>query len=211
MSLSVVFEDNHLLIVDKPPNLVTQPSKDHQDSLEMRAKDYIKHKYQKMGNVFLHAVHRLDKEVGGLVIFAKTSKALSRMNALIREGELLKVYRAKVAGHWKKKQGILSHQLLKQEHHTKVSQGQGKTSSLRYTVVQEDEKSSVLEIVLETGRYHQIRAQMSAEGHPIIGDVKYGSVSSYRDGHIDLEHVHVEFEHPIHHTLVSISLSDFRF
>jgi len=207
--MRVLFEDNHLLLVDKPHNLVTQTTEGHIDSLEERAKQYLKKKYQKPGNVFLHAVHRLDKEVGGIVIFAKTSKALSRMNALIREKKLKKIYRARVEGHCKHKQGSLSHTLLKQEHRSQVSPQEGKESTLHYQVIQEEKKSSIVEITLETGRYHQIRVQMSYEGHPILGDTKYGSSISYHDGHIDLKHVRVEFMHPIQQSLVMITTEGF--
>lgn len=207
MSVWVLFEDNHLLIVDKPAGLVTQPSKEHSDSMETRAKVYLKEKYQKPGDVFLHAVHRLDKEVAGIVIFAKTSKALSRMNLLIREGKLLKIYRAKVEGIFLRKEGRLSDFLVKHSHYAAVASvknEQAKESVLSYKVLSKHPDGSLLEIELDTGRYHQIRAQMSARGHPIIGDRKYGSKTSYADGHIDLQHVRVAFEHPVHKTSVNV-------
>jgi 23S rRNA pseudouridine1911/1915/1917 synthase len=207
MSVDVLFEDNHLLIVDKPAGLVTQPSNEHGDSLETRAKLYIKKHYHKPGSVFLHAVHRLDKEVAGIVIFARTSKALSRMNALIREGKLLKIYRASLEGHIAHKKQMLCDFLVKKPHHAECSSSDeegAKKSTLSYQVMQEGAEGSIVEIELETGRYHQIRVQMSAQGYPILGDKKYGSTKKYRDGQIALSHVRVEFQHPVLQTLVKI-------
>lgn len=207
MSVTVLFEDNHLLILDKPSNLPTQPSLEHKDSLETRAKHYLKKKYQKPGEVFLEAVHRLDKEVSGIVIFAKTSKALSRMNDLIRGKKVEKIYHAKVHGHLKVKQQKLCDFLVKKPHHAIVSckeDPEAKESILRYTIIEEKQGYSLVEIQLESGRYHQIRVQMSHLGHPVLGDTKYGSSVSYPDSHIDLKHVRVVFEHPVQKTQLLI-------
>jgi 23S rRNA pseudouridine1911/1915/1917 synthase len=212
MNLPVLFEDNHLLIVNKSANLPTQPrsvQEETQDSLESRAKAYIKEKYQKPGDVFLHAVHRLDKEVEGIVIFAKTSKALSRMQELIREKKLEKFYHAKVHGHLMIKKRKLSHFLAKKSHHAIVSHSEdpeAKHCVLSYEVLKEDKHTSLLEIHLESGRYHQIRVQLSDLGHPIVGDAKYGSTMTYPDHHIDLKHTFVSFEHPVRKTLLEIKL-----
>lgn len=207
MSVRVLFEDNHLLILDKPAGLPTQPSLEHKDALEVRAKAYLKDKYQKKGDVFLSAVHRLDKEVAGIVIFAKTSKALSRMNDLIREKKLEKFYHAKVHGALKIKEQRLCDFLVKKSHHAVVSSKtdpEAKECTLTYKVIKEEKNSSLLEIQLESGRYHQIRVQLSHLGYPVVGDTKYGSSISYPDSHIDLKHVRVVFEHPVQKTQIII-------
>ena len=212
MTLSILFEDNHLLIVHKPANIPTQPRSSEvtdEDSLEYRAKAYIKEKYQKPGSVFLHAVHRLDKEVEGIVIFAKTSKALSRMQELMREKKLEKIYHAKVHGHLQIKQRKLSHFLVKKSHYAVVSgkeDPEAKQCVLSYEVVKEDKNTSLLKIHLESGRYHQIRVQLSDLGHPVVGDTKYGSTTAYPDHHIDLMHTYVAFEHPIRKTLLEVKI-----
>ncbi len=205
--IRVLFEDNHLLIVEKPPGLLTQPSEGSTDSLEEQAKQYIKVKYEKPGAVFLHAVHRLDKPVGGIVVFAKTSKALSRLNESQREKSWKKIYQAEVEGTLKEKSGVLVHYLKHDDFKTLVSdkvQGGYKLSKLSYKVVEEKRNCSVLEIELDTGRYHQIRAQLSAAGHPIVGDQKYGSKTSAP--HIALRHTQLEFPHPITTQPIKITL-----
>lgn len=212
MTLRILYEDNHILAVDKPHGLVTQPSLEHSDSLEQRAKDYIKQTYNKPGLVFLHAVHRLDKDVAGIVIFARTSKALERMHALLRNREVKKKYRAKVYGILKAKQGTWADSLEKKDHKAFVcdKENAGKISFLSYQVIEEKDPYSFIDIDLQTGRYHQIRVQLSHHGHPIVGDVKYGSVFSYPDRHIDLIHKEAEFIHPIKQTLIHLkSFFDF--
>lgn len=191
--VKVLFEDNHLLVLNKPAGLLTQPSGTEQDSLETQAKKYIKEKYGKTGNVFLHAVHRLDKVVSGIVVFCKTSKALSRMNEEIRSKHAKKIYWAVVDKEPKETEGILEHYLVHDEFQARVSDD-GKLARLKYKVIE----YLLLEIELETGRYHQIRAQLSAAGIPIRGDVKYGSKTVFGDGRgIGLHHKHMEFEHPV--------------
>ncbi len=211
MTLCILYEDNHLLAVDKPHGLVTQPSLEHADSLEQRAKKYIKNKYNKPGLVYLHAVHRLDKDVAGIVIFAKTSKALERMHLLLRNRQVKKKYKAKVHGILQPKQGTWIDSLEKQQHKAFVSfEEEGKLSKLSYSVVQEMKDFCYVDIDLETGRYHQIRVQLSHHGHPIFGDTKYGSPVSYPDRHIDLIHKEAEFIHPIKQTLLELkSFFDF--
>lgn len=211
MQLTILYEDNHLLIVDKPHGLVTQPSLEHQDSLEQRAKDYIKKTYHKPALVYLHAVHRLDKDVAGIVIFAKTSKALERMHDCLRKRQIKKTYRAKVRGIFEKKEGEWTDYLEKLDHKAWVTKpGEGKESTLFYQVILEDKGMCYVDIDLHTGRYHQIRVQLSHHGHPIEGDTKYGSKTSYPDGHIDLIHQQAEFIHPIKKTPVVVkSFFDF--
>lgn len=212
MTLRILYEDNHILAVDKPYGLVTQPSLEHSDSLEQRAKDYVKKTYNKPGLVFLHAVHRLDKDVAGIVIFAKTSKALERMHALLRNREVKKNYRAKVHGILKVKQGTWVDSLEKKDHkaYVNLKNDNGKVSLLSYSVIEEKDNHSYVDIDLQTGRYHQIRVQLSHHGHPIVGDVKYGSDISYPDRHIDLVHKQAEFIHPIKQSVIHLkSFFDF--
>ena len=195
----IVYCDNHLLVVNKPPGIATQPD------LEETAKAWVKKTYQKPGNVFLHPIHRLDKSVGGLVLFARTSKALSRLQALMRERKISKTYHALVEGRLSCKEGTLKHSLVHGDHKAFVS-SQGKEAILHYRVLEEKDGCTHVTIDLETGRYHQIRAQFAATGHPILGDKKYGSTRHYPEG-IALCHVRLEFIHPITKTGCVFNLS----
>jgi len=201
--MEVLYEDNHLFIVFKPSGLLTQPSGQVQESLEARAKAFIKERDRKPGGVFLEAVHRLDKPVSGIVVFAKTSKALSRLNAAQREKKFRKIYRAEVEGHLEPLEGTFEHFLVHDRHKAKVSPG-GKLSRLQYRVVEKRQNTSVVEVELQTGRYHQIRVQFAHAGHPIVGDVKYGSRLARNSAGIALSHTEVEFPHPIHGEHVKI-------
>ena len=185
----IIHCDNHILVVNKPPGIATQPD------LEELAKAWVKKKYQKPGNVFLHPIHRLDKSVGGIVLFARTSKALSRLQALMRERKISKTYEALVEGHLPKKEGTLKHFLVHGDHKAFVDP-KGKEAILHYTVLEEKKDTTLLSIDLTTGRYHQIRAQFSAIGHPVVGDKKYGSSCFFQNG-IALRHVRMAFEHPV--------------
>lgn len=176
--MNILYVDNHILVVVKPAGLATQPSLDNEDSLELQAKAWIKKEYQKPGAVYLHAVHRLDKPVSGLVLFARTSKALSRLNASMRSKEFTKKYTALVEGNIKADEGTLEHFLVHGDRKAFVaSQGspEAKLCKLHYKVLKRFVKATLLEIDLDTGRYHQIRAQFAAMGHPIVGDAKYGA------------------------------------
>jgi 23S rRNA pseudouridine1911/1915/1917 synthase len=205
MEWEVLYEDNHLLIVNKPAGWLTQPSPDNPDSLETACKQWLKDKYQKPGNVFLEAVHRLDKPVSGIVIFAKTSKALSRLNALTRNQQIRKIYHAWVDNKPLAKEGILEHYLKHGDHKAEVvspSHPEAKLCRLKYRILDQKDALYLIEIELETGRYHQIRAQLAAAGCPISGDVKYGS-KQLRE-HIALHHVRIEFLHPVTQQSLSI-------
>lgn len=196
--IEIIFEDNHLLVVNKPAGLLTQPSGTEQDSLEAQAKAYIKEKYQKPGNVFLEAVHRLDKPVSGIVVFAKTSKALSRLNESLRSKQAKKIYHAWVEGIPKQKEATLEHYLVHDDFIATIvskEHPEAKLARLSYKLLESKENSSLLEITLETGRYHQIRAQLAAIGHPIVGDAKYGSKTNRPE--IALTHVQLEIVHPV--------------
>ena len=203
----VLFCDNHLLAVSKPCGMPTQPNSTQQLSLEEWAKAYIKEKFEKSGAVFLHAVHRLDKPTSGIVLFARTSKALSRLNEMQRARKIKKYYMAKVEGHLIENKGILRHFLKHDSFKSKALTyaGEGaKEALLQYEVMEELEDSSLLRIELLTGRYHQIRSQLAAEGHPLVGDVKYGAKP---EGSFSLTHYRVELEHPVTHEQLIISLS----
>jgi 23S rRNA pseudouridine1911/1915/1917 synthase len=186
---AILYHDNHLLVVDKPADVATQP-----DLTEM-AKAWIKHKYHKPGAVFLHPIHRLDKPVSGLVLFARTSKALSRLQEQMREQKIEKTYLAWIEGAPPEEEGTLIHRL---EHGSfkAVLSSKGKEAKLCYKVVQKKEGLTLLEIHLVTGRYHQIRAQFAAIGCPILGDAKYGSRHSWPKG-IALIHVQMKLTHPV--------------
>ena len=172
MNLKELYEDNHLLCLSKPPGLLTQPTSTTQDSLETRAKLWIKERDQKKAGVFLHAVHRLDKDSSGVVIFAKSKKALSRITKEFRERRVKKTYLAITQKIPKTK--TLTH-TLKHGSHKALQDESGKESHLSFEVVKKQKDFYLLEIDLKTGRYHQIRAQFALEECPIVGDHKYGS------------------------------------
>lgn len=195
-----LFEDNHLLVLNKPAGLLTQPSGTDQESLEQQAKAWLKEVYHKPGNVFLEAVHRLDKPVSGIVVFGKTSKALTRLNASMRAKQTRKIYWAWVEGSLVLDEGVLEHVLLHDDFHAQVVDHQhpeGKRACLTYRVLQRKKDRTLLEIELETGRYHQIRLQLATLGHPIWGDRKYGGQQSYESGAIALHHQRLQLPHPI--------------
>lgn len=206
MKLDILYEDNHLLVVCKPAGLLTQPSGTEQMSLEVYAKDWIKHKYQKPGKAFLEALHRLDKPVSGIVLFARTSKALSRLNIFLREKQSHKLYLAVVEGNLPFEEGSLEHYLLHDEYHARIVNKEfpdAKLARLKYRKISSSGPLSLLEIDLETGRYHQIRAQLSFMGCPIVGDVKYGSSVKLQEGIIALHHHRLIIPHPISHVLMT--------
>lgn len=202
LPLEIIFEDNHLFVVNKPAGILTQPSGTDQYNLEAMCKQWIKEVLKKPGNVFLEAIHRLDKPVGGIVVFARTSKALSRLNVSMREKQTLKTYTALIEGNSSilNREGTLEHFLRHDDHFAEVvKEGtpDAKRARLHYRVIERKENESLVEIILETGRYHQIRAQFSAIGLPIVGDTKYGSRRSISGGIIALHHSKLQIPHPI--------------
>lgn len=203
--LEVVYVDNHLLACIKRPGMPTQTHRKGEVSLEELAKEWVKRRFKKPGNVFLHAVHRLDKQVGGVVVFARTSKALARMHKMLRERRVEKRYVALVEGVPKKDTGELVHFLEHGEHRAHVAKG-GKRSVLQYKVIKKRAGRALLEVHLITGRYHQIRAQLAAIGHPIVGDVKYGAQPRRGCEGIALMHAEISFEHPVTHEVVTLSV-----
>ena len=188
-SAHILYHDNHVFAACKPKDMVTQP-----DFVES-CKAWIKKEYKKPGNVFLEPIHRLDKVAGGIVLFARTSKALSRLQKEMRERKIHKTYRATVEGILSKKEGTLCHFLIHDDYRATVDP-KGKEAILHYKVLLQKKDRAELEIGLETGRYHQIRAQFADIGHPILGDKKYGSSFALKEG-IALDHVRMEFEHPV--------------
>jgi 23S rRNA pseudouridine1911/1915/1917 synthase len=205
MQPEILFEDNHILVVNKPAGYVTQPTNLGQKNMEEICKAWIKEKYNKPGNVFLGTVHRLDKPVSGIVLFAKTSKALERLNESMRKREIRKFYCAVVEGVLDK--GVLEHYLFHDEYRSRVvskNTPQAKFCRLVYESLQSNDRYTLVEIELETGRYHQIRAQFSAVGHSIVGDEKYGSFIKYPAEGIALHHSQLDFLHPTKNELISI-------
>lgn len=199
MPPQILYEDNHVLVVNKPCGILTQPSGTKQENLEDICKLWIKQTYHKPGNVFLEAAHRLDKPVSGIVVFARTSKALSRMNASMRAQDFKKTYCAVVEGVPRQSEGVLEHYLVHDDYQSLVvEQGTplAKFCRLHYCLKEHNDKHSLLEIILETGRYHQIRAQLAACGHPVVGDVKYKSREAYLPNAIALHHSALRFPHP---------------
>ncbi len=202
---TVLYEDNHLLVLNKEPGLLTQPvPSDSRDSLEDLAKAYLKRKYGKPGRVFLHAVHRIDRQVSGLVIFARTDKALSRLNQAMRERRIVKIYHALVEGEAIGAPGEifhLRHYLSHQSHIARVSTDRlpdSREATLTYSVLKTGGGLSLLEVHLDTGRYHQIRAQLAFAGHPVLGDRKYGAATGFGDGAaIGLHSRNCRFPHPV--------------
>lgn len=203
MDFTIIHVDNHLLVVNKPAGLLTQPDDTGRDSLQNRAKEWLKIQYAKPGNVFLEPIHRLDRPVGGIIVFARTSKALSRLNESMRQKELEKVYHAIVEGRVPSQEAVLENYLFHDDFHARVvpkTYPQAKLARLKYSVLKTVGKYSLLEVKLETGRYHQIRLQLATIGCPILGDYRYGSTTAFfpHDG-IALQHVCLSVAHPITH------------
>ncbi len=190
--MDVLYVDNHLLVVNKPAGLLTQPSPLEQESLENQAKEWIKAEFKKPGHVFLHCIHRLDKPVSGIVLFARTSKGLSRLNQFMREGKFIKTYYARLEKPPEEKKGFLEDRLEREEFHSRVVEEGGRLAQLEYEVT----TGSLVKINLITGRYHQIRVQMANMGCPIVGDRKYGATTGLPIG-IALHHGQLVFPHPI--------------
>lgn len=204
--MRVVYEDNHIIIVYKESGEIVQGDKTGDTPLSETVKEYIKEKYQKPGAVFLGVVHRLDRPVSGLVVFARTSKALTRLNNMFRDGEVHKTYWAIVES---EKLSVKSEEFATAEHWLTRNEQQNKSYAydhevprskkaiLRYRVIGHSDRYSLVEVQLLTGRHHQIRCQLSAIGCPIKGDLKYGAPRSNPDGSISLLSHRVEFIHPV--------------
>jgi 23S rRNA pseudouridine1911/1915/1917 synthase len=196
--LKVLYEDNHILVVEKPAGLLTQSDKSGEDSLLEMCRRYVRDKYDKKGNVFLGMVHRLDRPVSGVIVFARTSKAASRLSAMIRNGDMRKTYHAVVEGSLEG-EGVIEDYLVREGDKTlkaDMSVPKAQLAVLRYRSLKSTENKSLVEVTLITGRKHQIRAQLSQIGHPILGDRKYGSSVDLGKDKIALMSFSLAFKHP---------------
>ena len=207
--MTVVYEDNHIIVVNKTASEIVQADKTGDTPLSETVKQYLKEKYQKPGNVFLGVTHRLDRPVSGLVIFAKTSKALTRLNEMFRAGEVKKTYWAVVKNAPKESEGELVHFLVRNEKQNKSyaydkEVPNSKKAVLDYRLIGRSENYYLLEVDLKTGRHHQIRCQLAKMGCPIKGDLKYGSPRSNPDGSICLHARRVRFVHPVSKELIEL-------
>ena len=200
--MTIVYEDNHIIIVNKTASEIVQGDKTGDVPLSETLKRYIKEAYAKPGNVFLGVTHRLDRPVSGLVVFAKTSKALSRLNDMFRNGEVKKTYWAIVKQCPPAEEGELVHYLVRNEKQNKSyaydrEVKNSKKAVLHYRLIGHSENYYLLEVDLKTGRHHQIRCQLAKIGCPIKGDLKYGFPRSNSDGSICLHARTVSFIHPV--------------
>ncbi len=200
--MTVVYEDNHLIIVNKSSSEIVQGDKTGDKPLSETVKEYIKEAYAKPGNVFLGVVHRLDRPVSGIVLFARTSKALPRLNDMFRNGEVHKTYWAVVKNMPPQMRGTLVHWMVRNEKQNKSYDYErevpsSKRAELDYKVIGHSENYFLLEINLKTGRHHQIRCQLAKMGCPIKGDLKYGAKRSNSDASISLHARSIEFVHPV--------------
>lgn len=207
--MKVVYEDNHIIIVNKDSGEIVQGDKTNDRPLSEIVKEYIKVKYNKPGNVFLGVVHRLDRPVAGLVVFAKTSKALTRLNDMFRKGEVHKTYWALTKAMPLKLEGTLTNWLVRNEKQNKSyvydhEVANAKEAILTYRVIGRTDNYSLFEINLKTGRHHQIRCQLAHIGCPIKGDLKYGAHRSNPDGSISLLSHKIEFVHPVSGINISV-------
>ncbi|MBU1613432.1 RluA family pseudouridine synthase [Patescibacteria group bacterium] len=196
--LNVLYEDNHLIAVFKPVGVLVQADKGGEKCLMDEIKDYLKKKYDKPGNVFLGLLHRLDRPVAGIVLFAKTSKGASRLSEQFRDHKVNKIYHALVIGKPKKSRGILINYLIKNEQKNKVKVFDKEVSGsqraeLEYEVIKTNDKNSILKIILKTGRSHQIRSQLAHLDCPIVGDIKYGAPEPLPDKSIALVATEISF------------------
>ncbi len=199
-----LYEDNHVIIVSKSAGEIVQGDKTGDTPLSETVKLYIKEKYAKPGAVFLGVVHRLDRPVSGVVVFARTSKALTRLNEMFRVGTVQKTYWALVQNEPREPEGTLTHWLLRNEKQNKSyaydhERPNAKQAILDYKIIGHTERFTLLEVHLHTGRHHQIRCQLAAMGCPIRGDLKYGAPRSNPDGSISLHARSIRFEHPVSH------------
>ncbi len=205
----IIFIDNHLIAVTKPAGLLTQPDRNTDESLIDQTRQWIKEKYNKPNNIFLGLVHRLDRNVSGVVLFARTSKAASRLSKQFREGTPKKHYRAIVLGKLKEEHTTLVHYLRKEKSLRATvfprETPTAKRSELSYEVINALENKSLLEVSLSTGRFHQIRAQMAFIGHPIIGDVKYGAPEPLPNQEIALYAHKLVFSHPVSNEEITLT------
>ena len=199
--IKVIYEDNHLLVVEKPVNVLSQGDDTNDKDMVNLLKDYIKVKYNKPGNVFIGLVHRLDRPVGGIMVFAKTSKAASRLSEQVRNKSFKKTYRAVLNGNMKKDNDTLKDYLYKNKKTNMVSvvnknHKDAKDAELSYETIAKNEKFSMVQVDLKTGRPHQIRVQFSSRKHPLFGDQRYGQDVNKKGDQIALWSYKIEITHP---------------
>ncbi|MCK4745521.1 MAG: RluA family pseudouridine synthase [Bacteroidales bacterium] len=200
--MDILFEDNHLIVVNKRAGQLVQGDKTGDVSLDLLLKRYIKEKYKKPGDVFLGVVHRIDRPASGVVVFARTSKALTRMNEIFREKQVRKTYWCIVKEMPQPEQATLRHYLVKKEAQNKSyaynrHQAGTKEAVLDYKLISRSDNYFLLEVHLHTGRHHQIRTQLAKIGSPVKGDLKYGFPRSNKDAGISLHARSLEFIHPV--------------
>jgi len=208
--MTVVYEDNHIVVVNKTSSEIVQGDKTGDTPLSEMVKQYLKEKYNKPGNVFIGVTHRLDRPVSGLVVFAKTSKALPRLNEMFRNGEVKKTYWAIVKECPKETEGELVHYLVRNEKQNKSyaydkEVKNSKKAVLHYKLIGHSQNYYLLEVDLKTGRHHQIRCQLAKMGCPIKGDLKYGSPRSNPDGSICLHARTVQFVQPVSKEMIRLT------
>ena len=206
--VKVLYEDNHIVAVLKPAGVLTQGDSSGEESLMDMVKKYLKEKYKKPGNVFLGLVHRLDRPVSGIILFAKTSKGASRLSEQFRSHEIEKIYQAIVIGRPKENREALTNFLSKDGKTLKAEKSSsGKEAVLYYEVVFSNDKYSLLKIKLETGKFHQIRAQLSLVSLPILGDVKYGGEKWENENIIALSATAISFKTATEDKEIKLSIS----
>lgn len=208
--MTVLYEDNHIIIVNKAPGEIVQGDKTGDKPLSDIMKEYLKEKYNKPGNVFCGVTHRLDRPTSGVVVFAKTSKALSRLNEMFKKGEMDKTYWAIVKKQPESEQDTLTHYLIKNERTNKsmaydTEKPNTKKAVLHYKLIGRSQNYYLLEVDLETGRHHQIRCQLAKIGCPVKGDLKYGAERSNPDGSISLHARSISFIHPVSKEKIEIT------
>lgn len=204
MTPNILYEDNHLIVAIKPEGVLSQSDGSSNQDMLTLLKKYIKNKYNKPGNVYLGLVHRLDKEVSGVMVFAKTSKAASRLSEQIRTHKVTKCYYAVCKGTFKEKNGNMIDYIKRCEYKSEVSsEKEGKLAKLTYKVIDEKDNMSLVDIHLETGRHHQIRVQFSSRNHPLYGDKRY-----FKEGKFGLALMSysLSFYHPISKELLTFEI-----
>lgn len=192
-NIEILYEDNHLIVAVKPPNMLSQKDITNDVDILSLLKSYIKDKYHKPGNVYLGLVHRLDRPVGGIMVFARTSKAAGRLSKMFRDNEVEKRYLAIINGILSGK-GEFNDYLLKEENGNTIVSSKGKLSKLEYEVIKNYEDKSLVKIKLYTGRHHQIRVQFASRGYPLIGDKRYSNSNS---NELRLFSYYLKFIHPV--------------
>ena len=193
-NLEILYEDNHIIVVVKQFNILSQSDDTKDIDMLTLIKSYLKEKYNKPGNVYLGLIHRLDRPTGGIIVFAKTSKAASRLSEQIRLNLFTKKYLAIVNGYFDEKAGVFEDYILKKEDNSSVISNLGKYAKLEYEVLKEKSNLSLVNILLHTGRHHQIRVQFASRNHPLYGDQRYGKSSKKQ---LALFAYYLSFNHPV--------------